>query len=144
MKKMIMIVAVDLSFSATALADDRPVDYNKLPAPAKEFVKQYFPEDTVLGVSKDDDFVRPDYTVLLSGGAKIEFEHSGALEKISVRGASVPVAILPMQIADYVKKNYSGASVKEYEIGRAVYEVKLSNGLELTFSSTFRLVDIDD
>ena len=110
----------------------------------KEFVKQYFPEDTVLGVSKDDDFVRPDYTVLLSGGAKIEFEHSGALEKISVRGASVPVAILPMQIADYVKKNYSGASVKEYEIGRAVYEVKLSNGLELTFSSTFRLVDIDD
>ena len=144
MKNIFATMAVALAFCFTASADDRPVDFGKLPASAKEFVNTYYSQDKVLSVTKDDDFVRPDYTVIIADGTKIEFEHSGALEKIKVRDGSVPDAVVPSQIIDYVKKHYPGAVVMEYEIGRADYEVKLSNRLELKFSVNFSLIDIDD
>ena len=144
MKNIFTTMAVALAFCFTASADDRPVDFGKLPVAAKDFVTTYYTQDKVISVTKDDDFVRPDYTVLLSDGVKIDFEHSGALEKIRVREGAVPDAVVPSQILDYVNKNYPGAVVKEYEIGRADYEVKLSNRLELKFSVNFSLIDIDD
>ena len=33
---------------------------------------------------------------------------------------------------------------KEYEVEKGKHEVKLSNGLELTFNSGFTLIEIDD
>ena len=87
--------------------------------------------------------MRPDYTVRLSNGVEIQFEHDGSLEKISAR-AGVPAGVVPVQITDYVKAYYPDALVIEYEVGRREYEVKLSNGLELQFNASFRLKDIDD
>lgn len=144
MKNILTIVAIALAFSVTASADDRPVDYKKLPSAAKEFVKKYFPGDKVLSATKDDDFVKPEYSVYLSGGAKIDFEHNGDLEKIQMRGVPVPAEIVPVKIRTYVDSHYPALTIVEYEVGKADYEVKLSNGLELKFSRSFRLVDIDD
>ena len=144
MKNLIMILVAALFFGTAAYADDKPIKFDKLPSPAKEFVKKHFPGETVLAVTQDDDFIRPDYSVILSGGAKIEFENSGALEKVKVTGGSVPEKILPVQVSDFVKKNYPQTHVVEYEIGRTDYEVQLSNGLELKFNPAFKLVDIDD
>ena len=144
MKNIFITLSVALAFCFTASADDRPVDFGKLPDAAKDFVTTYYAQDKVISVTRDDDFVRPDYTVILSDGVRIDFEHSGALEKIKVREGAVPDAVVPVQILDYVKRNYPGTFVKEYEIGRVDYEVKLSNRLELKFNANFSLVDVDD
>lgn len=142
MKKFILtIMAVTLSLACTA--DDRPVTIEQLPAAARSFIEANYPDATISYAYVDDDLLRPDYTVRLSNGVEIEFEHSGALEKISSR-AGIPEGIIPVQITEYVNTHYPDALIIEYEVGRKEYEVKLTNGLELKFNSGFRLVVIDD
>lgn len=134
-------MAVTLSLACTA--DDRPVTIEQLPAAARSFIEANYPDATISYAYVDDDLLRPDYTVRLSNGVEIEFEHSGALEKISSR-AGIPEGIIPVQITEYVNTHYPDALIIEYEVGRKEYEVKLINGLELKFDSRFRLVEVDD
>lgn len=51
---------------------------------------------------------------------------------------------VPAQIAQYVSGHYPDASIVQIDRDKHDYEVKLSNGLELTFDLKFNLIDIDD
>ena len=52
--------------------------------------------------------------------------------------------IVPVQIREYVRKNFPETKFVKIEKGYRDYEVKLTNRLELTFDQNFNLVDIDD
>lgn len=142
MKKILFVMSVVL-ISMACVAEDRPVVYEQLPAPAKEFINANYPGEKVSYIVVDDDIVKPDYTVRLANGVEIQFENSGALEKISAR-TGVPAAVVPVQIADYVEANFPDTVIVEYEIGRRDFSVDLSNGLELRFNGKFKLVELDD
>ena len=126
-----------------ASADNKPVDFSKLPKAAQSFVSMTFPSAKVLYAAVDDDVIRPDYTVVLEDGTKIDFNHDGSLEKIESK-SGVPVELIPYQIREYVQRHYPDALFVEYEVGRKSYEVTLSNRMELKFNSEFHLVEIDD
>lgn len=144
MKKIFTIIAISMAFAMTAAADDRPVAFERLPAAAQSFIKEYYPGDKISYAVVDDDLIRPDYTVVLVSGVKIQFENNGALEKVEARKGGVPEGIVPVQVREYVKNHYPEASIVEYEVGRRTYEVKLSNRLELKFNRNFNLIGIDD
>ena len=80
---------------------------------------------------------------MLSNGVELQFEHDGSFEKIESR-SGVPAEIVPVQIADYVKTHSPNSIIVEFEIARRYFEVKLSNGMELTFNSRYNLVELDD
>lgn len=142
MKKILLFVAIATMASAIAYAD-RPVTTEQLPAGVQTFISSYFPGEKIHYATKDDDYIRPDYSVALANGVKLTFDHSGRMEKVQdVRG--VPVELVPVQIVDYVKLHYPDSFVTEYEIGRRSYEVKLSNRLELKFTRNWNLIEIDD
>lgn len=143
MKKIFAIAAIALATIQIIKADDRPVTFNQLPAAAQAFINTNYPGEKISYATVDDDFVRPDYNVMLANGVKIQFENSGALEKIESR-AGVPEGLIPVQIKEYVKMHYPDAVVVEYEIGRKSYEVKLSNRLEVKFNRNFNVIEIDD
>ena len=117
--------------------EDRPIDFNKLPASAQTFVKTNYSDVPVMYVTKDDDIILPDYTVRLQNGVEIKFGNNGALESIKDPDG-VPAGVVPMQITDYVKANYPQVEIIEYEVDRNSYDVKLSNRLELKFNSSFK------
>lgn len=144
MKKILVVIAASIAFVITVSADDRPVTFEQLPVAAQTFIKNNFPSDQVSYATKDDDIIMPDYTVVLVSGIKLQFGNGGALEKIESRKGAVPETLVPVQIKDYVKRNYPDASIVEYEIGRRTYEVKLTNRMELKFSRNFTLIGIDD
>lgn len=144
MKRIVAIIAISMSFIMTAKADDRPVTFEKLPEAVRTFITQYFPDDKVSFATRDDDFIAPDYTVVLVSGVKLQFHNNGALESIDSRHADIPAGLIPVQVMDYVKTHYQNARVIEYEVGRKSYEVKLSNGMELKFNRNFNLIGIDD
>ena len=83
-------------------ADDRPVDFNRLPAAAQAFVKNHYADVKVMYATKDDDIILPDYHVRLENGVQLQFANNGALEKIEAK-AGVPDGVVPVQIVDYVK-----------------------------------------
>lgn len=144
MKRILTLFVGFFAFAALINADDRPVPFDQLPELAKTFVKTNFASAKVLYSSVDDDIVAPDYEVILDNGFEIQFKNDGRLESIDANMGNLPEAIIPAQIKTYVKTNYPNVTYKEYEVGARSYEVKISNGLELTFNSDFKIIEIDD
>ena len=143
MKKIFAIATIVLASLQIVKADDKPVTFNQLPAPAQTFINANYPNEKVSYATVDDDFFLPDYNVMLANGVKIQFEHSGALEKIESR-TGIPAELVPYQIRDYVKIHYPDATFVQYKIGKRSYEVKLSNRLEIKFNKNFNVIEIDD
>lgn len=143
MKNIILIIVLSLVAATAVYADDKPVDYNKLPKAARDFITANYPGEKVSYALVDDDISRPDYSVMLANGVLVHFEHNGALEKIESE-AGIAEDLIPFQIRDYVKMHYPDAIFVEYEIGKKSYEVKLSNRLEIKFNKNFNVIEVDD
>ena len=131
------------AFVLALSADDRPMAYEKLPALAKEYIQTNFPGEKTTMVTKDDDLIFADYTVMLSNGIRLEFEHSGALTQISSPNG-IPAELVPVSIRNYVQAHYPDAGYLDFEIGKRTYEVKLTNRMELKFNNNFHIIEIDD
>ena len=144
MKRILVAIISLMAIGCISKADDKPIKFERIPAAAQKFVKSNFSDSKVVFVTKDDDIVAPDYEVILDNGTVLQFSSSGVLEKIEAFKVGVPVSLIPKKIQEYVSTTYQGVSYREYEIDRGKYEVKLSNGLELTFNSAFTLIEIDD
>lgn len=144
MKRILVAIICLMAIVCISKADDKPIKFERIPAAAQKFVKTNFAESKVVFVTKDDDFVAPDYEVVLDNGTVLQFSSSGVLEKIEAFKEGVPMCLIPKKIQEYVSNNYQGVFYREYEIDRGKYEVKLSNGLELTFNNAFTLIEIDD
>ncbi len=146
MKKLIILAAIMLTAGTfTVKADnDRIIKFEELPAAARQFTKKYFPNESVAYSKVERDFLEVQYEVMFSNGSKVEFLKNGEWKDVDCKYNSVPAELVPAQIAAYVDKNYKGASIVQIDRDTRDYEVKLSNGLELTFDLRFNLIDIDD
>ena len=135
MKKMFLTLSVLIATIGIACADvDRPIEPNKLPDTAQQFLKQYFPKLEV-SLAKE---------VVLTDGTRIEFRSNGEWKDVDCKFSEVPAGIVPKQIVEYVKKNYPDVKIIQIDRDRRDYEVSLSNNLDLIFDMKFKLIDIDD
>ena len=130
MKKFLFLAAALLALGiSTACADsDRPIDVAQLPQKAQQFIQKHFAGEKVALAKVERDFL------------EVRYEW----KEVDCRYSSVPAAVVPAQIAQYVSGHYPDASIVQIDRDKHDYEVKLSNGLELTFDLKFNLIDIDD
>lgn len=147
MKKILfLVIAAVLMLPATVLRADRDriIDPEQLPAPAKVFIKQYFPETPITFAQKEMDDMRVKYSVHLEDGTEIEFNSKGEWDNVDCQYQSVPEGLVPPQIAAFLAKRFPGQSVVKIDKERFGYELELSNDLELKFDKKGRLLEIDD
>lgn len=145
MKKFFLAVASLFTFIGIASADnDRIISFEQLPAKSQEFIKKYFPDEKVSYVKEESDFMELSYEAVLATGTKIEFVGSGEWKEVECRYSTLNEELVPVQIREYVRKNFPETKFVKIEKGYRDYEVKLTNRLELTFDQNFNLVDIDD
>ncbi|MCP9611891.1 PepSY-like domain-containing protein [Coprobacter tertius] len=146
MKKIMFISVVLLMFGITfAHADnDKPITVDQLPQKSQQFIKQHFPKEKVAFAKLERDFLETKYEVVFTNSSKVEFLKNGDWKEVDCKYSTVPVAIIPSQIMKYIKQNYPDVSVVQIDRDKRDYEVKLTNGLELTFDLKFNLIDIDD
>ena len=137
MKKFLFLAAALLALGiSTACADsDRPIDVAQLPQKAQQFIQKHFAGEKVALAKVERDFLEVRYEVIFT---------DGAWKEVDCRYSSIPAAVVPAQIAQYVSGHYPDASIVQIDRDKHDYEVKLSNGLELTFDLKFNLIDIDD
>ena len=109
-----------------------------------QFIRQHFPDEKVSLAKVERELFETTYEVIFTGGSKIEFTKEGDWKEVDCKYSKVPAAVLPPQIAQYVTRHYPDASVVQIDRNKHEYEVKLANGLELTFDPKFNLIDIDD
>ena len=138
MKKIILAFVAIVCFGlSTAMAQ------NTNPA-ITEFVAQYFPQATIQMVLPDDD----DIDVMLSDYTKIEFRLNNEWKKVDCEHATtylaVPAELVPEQITAYVTNNFPQAVIKKLEKKFSGWEIELNNGLEVKFTNSFRVMEIDD
>ena len=146
MKKFMILAASLLLFSVTsAYADnDRPIQFNQLPAAAQEFINTYFSDQKVSFAKEERDFMEVSYEVMFTNSIKIEFAGNGEWKEVKCKYSTLPEGIVPEQIVNYVNTNFQGVSIYAIDRGYRDVEVSLTNGLELTFDLNYNLIDMDD
>lgn len=127
-----------------ACADnERPIQVTELPATAQQTLKQHFSERKVMLAKVENEVLSKSYEVFFADGDHIDFDGKGNWKDIECPATVVPAALVPAAITQYVKKNYPGETIKKIEKDRKEYEIKLSNRIELTFDTKFRLINMD-
>lgn len=147
MKKILLTLVAVLAVALGASADTYTIDRDRLPEQAREFLDKHFPKSKV-GMIKVDRhlFKKTDYDVRLVNGTKLEFNPSGAWTEVDCKTREVPSSIVMKPIRTYVAKNYPDVKIVKIEKKSTSFKVKLSDGVELTFSrlGQFRKVELDD
>ena len=145
MKKMFLTLSILIATIGIACADvARPIEPNRLPDTAQQFLKQYFPKLEVSLAKEDVEITYREYEVVLTDGTRVEFRSNGEWKDVDCKFSEVPAGIVPKQIVEYVKKNYPDVKIIQIDRDRRDYEVSLSNNLDLVFDMKFKLIDIDD
>ena len=145
--RKLMIFAITLFITGISLVyadNDRPIDVNQLPQKAQQFIKQHFPNEKIAYAKVERDFSGTKYEVVFAGSSKVEFRRNGEWKEVDCKYTAVPTAIVPQQITNFVTTRYPSATIVQIDRDKRDYEIKLNNGLELTFDLKFNLIEIDD
>lgn len=138
MKKLVSIALCMLTL--TACADEKKViTLEALPQAALNILTQHIQKENVLLVTQEGNGRWAEYEVRMNDQSDWEFDGQGSLEKVEIRGG-VPADLIPAAILSQVRVSYPNAIVIEYNIDRHDQEVKLNNGIELTFSFAGKLL----
>ena len=139
--KAILLLVAMMAISFNAKADhDQVITFDQMPEAAQAFLKQHFANKVPLVVTVDWD----DYTIRYESGEKIEFDKQGNWKEIDCRATLVPVELIPEEIKANIQATFPDAIILKIDRNRRGYEVKLNNGLEVEYSPTFQVIDIDD
>ncbi|MFR0763818.1 MAG: PepSY-like domain-containing protein [Alistipes communis] len=146
MKKLLILAAAvfALGTSTVSADNDRPISVSELPEKAQQFIRQHFPNERCSFAKMERELFDTTYEVIFTSSSKVEFLKNGDWKEVDCKYSTVPAAIIPQQIAQYVSQYYPDTSVVQIDRDKRDYEVKLTNGLELTFDLKFNLIDIDD
>ncbi len=125
-----MLVA---SIFMVAKAEDRPIQFEQLPQPAKDFVRKHFNEADVVLVTMDKEVFSTTYDVKLQNGISIDFDKSGRWKEVDGNHLALPAAIIPEKIATFVSSKHTSATIVKIARNKRFYEVELNNDLDLIF-----------
>ena len=138
-------VAVAAVTIALNIESEKPVDPGTLPEGVKDFLEEHYAgEQPALAIRKFED-LKTEYELTFIDGTKLEFDAKGEWKEVKSHVRTVPEALVPPMIREYLDRNFPGVAVMEISRDRKVFETGLSNRVELTFDSrTFMLTDFDD
>lgn len=132
-----------VSVNAVA-SNDKPIEVSQLPQTAQQVLKKDFSKMKIALAKMESGIFDTSYDIIFTNGDKVEFDRNGNWTELKCKYSQVPVRLIPAAINSYVKKNYPSTKVLEIERDRNEYDVKLSNGIEITFNKKFQVIDIDN
>ena len=142
MRKLLYTVLA-LMLVLPVAAEDVEITFDRLPEKAQNVITKAFPENKVKKVEMERRASLIQYEVKLSGGVKMQFSKDGTFTECECEKGSVPAVLIPAKIRDFIAKEFPGKEIKRFEHDSKLFEVLLDNGDELSFNSSFRLIDID-
>lgn len=142
MKKSLLSLFV-LAFAATLHADELPITFGELPKSAKVFILNYFKDVPIRATYIERRASLTQYEVELDGDVELQFDRTGLCTEVTCKQGAVPDAIIPEKIRGVVKKHFPACRIVKYEHNGRMYDIELSDDTSLTFSNSFRLVDVD-
>lgn len=124
-------------------AEDVEIQFEQLPEKAQKIVLKAFPDTKIKKVNMERRASLMQYEVKLSGGIKMQFSKDGSFTECECSKSAVPDILIPEKIRTFIEKEFPESIVMRIEHDSKLFEVLLNNGVELSFNSSYRLVDID-
>lgn len=115
--------------------DEKSIRFNALPEAAKSFIELYFPAQSVIYAEREKEDSGKEYKVLLSDSTEIYFDENGAWESVDCHYGVLPDGLLLSAIKVHIAENYPDTVAYKIERELGGYEITLSNGLKLIYSS---------
>ncbi len=138
--RIFLFMLFGLFVTHNALADDKPIPADQLPAAAKTFVKTHFKGQTITYAEKD----ATSYECRLSNGTEIDFDRKGNWGTVESNSKqAIPSSLVPQAIQQYVKAKYPKQVITKIDKERYGYEIELSNNLDLKFTKKGQFIGID-
>ena len=142
MKKFILILLALITVLPAA-AEDVEITFDQLPQKARNIILKAFPDTKIKKVDMERRASLLQYEVKLAGGIKMQFSKDGNFTECECTKGTVPDILIPAKIRAFVAKEFPGRSIRRIEHDNKLFEVLLDNGDELSFNSSYRLIDID-
>ncbi len=127
--KRFSIFCIIMIMAAAAYAD-KPISPAQLPQNIQNFIKQNFPNATIVSAETDK---QKEFDVHLSDGTEIDFVGNGRWESIK-NYSGLSDSLVPNKAAKYIKTSYPNIKIIEIEAEGSNWEIKLQNNRELLFS----------
>ncbi len=137
------IVMAACLIACSCSAKNTIVKVQDLPQAVQSFLAAHFSNTDVAVAVKDGN----EYEIRMDNGWEVEFDNKGQWEKIDCQRDAIPASVtstLPEAIVSYLNSNFEKAFVTEIARDRSGYDVELSNGIDLEFTSKGRFKRIDD
>lgn len=125
------------------MAQNVDIAYDRLPARARGVIESVFPDAKVKKVSMERRASLIQYEVKLKGGIKLQFDKSGEFTECECKDTPVPDKLVPAKIREITAREYPHNRIMRIEHDSKLYELVLDNGIELSFNSSLRLIDVD-
>ena len=142
--RLIVAISVFLASASFISCEDAIITAEKLPAAARAFIEEYFPETAVSYVKKDKELTKTTYEVVLQDGTEMEFNGKGQWDNVDCKNRAVPAALIPTAITEYVNTNFPGQVIVNIDKELHGYEIELSSDLDLKFDKDGKLIKVDD
>ncbi|MBO7115215.1 MAG: PepSY-like domain-containing protein [Bacteroidaceae bacterium] len=141
--RKILYTLLALMLALPVAAEDVEIQFDQLPEKAQKVVLKAFPDTKVKKVEMERRASLIQYEVKLAGGIKMQFNKEGRFTECECTKSAVPDMLIPEKIREYLKREFTGIKVMRIEHDSKLFDILLSNGYELTFNSSYRLIDID-
>ncbi len=130
------------------LADVDPLDQTQrgIPLKATSFLSDHFSGVAIRKVKVKKyatEAAQKKYEVKLINGVEVDFNSDGDWLEVDGNHQAIPNAILPKNVAHYIKNNYPNSAVEKIEKEATKYEVELLNGIDLEFDLQGNFLRID-
>ena len=128
----------------TGCDDEKEIKVRDLPGAAREFVAQYFPDESILYAEKEKDDKVVTYNVRLSDGTEIEFDESGVWTSVDCNLSPVPDGIVPYAILTHLESYVPGGTqIFKIEKMWGGYEIEIRDGRDLIYDAEGNFVRED-
>lgn len=141
---LLLILTALLAITGLVSCKDSIITADQLPATARSFIDEYFPETPVSYVKKDSELTKTIYEVVLQDGTEIEFDKSGEWDSVDCKRKAIPAALVPVAISEYVQSSFPGQMIVKIDREPYGHEIELSGDLELKFDKNGKLLHVDD
>ena len=139
----LLCTVMALMLALPVAAEDSEIAFDKLPEKAQKVVLKAFPDVKVKKVEMERRASLIQYEVKMAGGAKLQFSKDGSLTECECTKGAVPDVLVPAKIREILAKEFPGREIRRFEHDSKLYEIILDDGTELSFNSSYRLIDID-
>ncbi len=142
MKKLSFVLLLMSTWFIPACESQKVLAENEVPSAITAYVTTHFSSAKILQAVKDREGLSKSYDVILEGNISLEFNKKHEVTSIESRNA-LPDSVIPEKVLNYVRTNYPGHQILQWELDDRRQQVELDNKMELEFTKAGDFLRID-